>query len=67
MLAPNRFWVAEKDGTAVKKFDTAGETRINLPDGIKSVSIHSAEDLAAVELDTSVLSDDEANALGVTR
>ena len=63
--APSRYWYAEKDGTPVNKYDTPGETLIKLPSGIQPVSVDSREDIAEIETDTSVLTDNEAELLGV--
>ena len=63
--APARFWYAEKDGTPVKKYDTSGETRINLPDTIDSIPADSRKELQNIETDTSVLTDNEEIQLGI--
>jgi len=65
MIAPSRYWVADKNGTAVKKFDTAGETEVNLPNDISAVAGDSLEDLNSIEVDTSILTKAEKRKLGI--
>ena len=63
--APSRFWVAQKDGTPVCKFDNVGETEINLPDGLDAVPVDSRDDLTEINTDPSVLTEEERQHLGL--
>ena len=62
--APSKFWFAEKSGTPVKRYVTAGMTKIDLPDSIDPVPVDSLSELASVETDTSVLTQEEIRELG---
>ena len=64
-FAPSRYWLAEKDGVAVKKYETTGKTLIDLPDGINAVSVDSLDDLREIETNADVLTKTERLALAV--
>ena len=62
---PSRYWLAVKNDTAVKKFDTKGKTKISLPDGLEAVACEDAKELGEIKTDPSVLNDKELEKLGL--
>lgn len=65
VTAPSRLWVVQKQGTVVARFDTAGETEIAIPDSCQAIEVPDRSVLITKTVDTSVLTDDERQALGI--
>lgn len=67
--APSRFWVVQKRGTVVAKFDTVGETvvdpEITDHDAFQVQGIPDRANLEGRDVDTSVLTDEEREILGL--
>lgn len=64
-MTGSRYWIAEKEGTAVMKYDTSGGAQRNLPEGIEAIDCDSADELKAIETDASVLTNSERESLGL--
>ena len=63
--APSKYWYVEKNGTPVKRYQTAGTTQIKLPESVNAISVGSNSELVDIETDQSVLTDEEKDILGV--
>ena len=63
--APAKFWYASKDGVPVKRYNTPGQTVIDLPEGIEAVAVDDRESLSQIEIDQSVLTSDEESHLSI--
>ena len=59
------FWYLDKDGTAVRRYWTPGETTLDLPEDLKMVEVGGLDDLKEVKTDASVLTDDERSHLNL--
>lgn len=63
--APSRYWLVQKQGTVVMRFDTVGETTVEIPDSCQAVEVADRSVLVSSAIDTTVLTDDERQSLGV--
>jgi len=69
VAAPSRFWVIEKDGTAVMRIETTADDPTSveyvIPNSCEPTSVDDRESMEAVRTDVSVLSASEKRILGI--
>ena len=63
--APSRYWTVQKQGTVVARYDTAGETEVIIPDSCEAAGVPDRDALVGELVDTTVLTDDERQVLGI--